>query len=88
MIDMIEEMLDERLDAQGPVIIAGLTFDRSAIIREMDPIAYREMCCNLADTMIDDLRSELEFLKEEDVDGEHYDEIDDLEFRIRELESI
>jgi hypothetical protein len=88
MRDMIEEMVDELLDEEGDVIIAGLCFARSAIVRELDPIAYRIMCSDMADAHIDDLKEELEFLKDSDIDGEHYDEIDDLESRIRELEGI
>ena len=88
MIDMLEEMVDELLDMEGDVIIAGVTFNRSAILKEMDPIAYRELCIDMADTHIEDLKSDLEYLIDSDIDGEHYDEIDDLKSRIRELEGI
>jgi len=88
MREMVEEMVDELLDMDGDVVIGNLTFSRSAIVRELDPIAYRMMCSDMADTHIEDLKSDLEFLEESDVDGEHYDEIDDLKSRIRELEGI
>lgn len=88
MRDMIEEMVDDLLDSEGDVKIAGLTFSRSAIVREMDPVAYSDMCSDMADAHIDDLKEELEYLKDSDIDGEHYDEIDDLQSRIRELEGI
>ena len=68
--------------------IAGITFSRSAILKEMDPIAYREIMLEMADSHIEDLKSDLEFLQDSDIDGEHYDEIDDLKSRIRELERI
>jgi len=44
--DEFEEQYCEMLDSEGPVKVAGLTFDASAIIREMDPTAYR---CGLND---------------------------------------
>jgi len=34
------ERFDDMLDESGPVIIAGLEFSPSAILKEMDPIAY------------------------------------------------
>jgi hypothetical protein len=85
---MIIEMVDEMIDCDGPVIIGNLTFYRSDIVKRLDPVAYREMCIDMADTHIEDLKSDLEYLIESDIDGEHYDEIDDLKSRIRELESI
>ena len=35
------ERFDDMLDESGPVIIAGIEFSPSAILKEMDPIAYR-----------------------------------------------
>ena len=84
MREMIEEMVDEMLDAEGDVVIGNLAFSRSAIVREMDPIAYNMMCSEFADSMIVDLQDELESLDPE-VDAE---EIEDLQFRIDQLESI
>ena len=88
MRNMLEDMTDELLDMEGDVIISGVTFSRSAILKEMDPIAYREVMLGLADAHISDLNDDLEFLIDSDIDGEHYDEIDDLKSRIRELEGI
>ena len=34
------ERFDDMLDESGPVVIAGLEFSPSAILKEMDPIAY------------------------------------------------
>ena len=34
------ERFDDMLDESGPVIIAGIEFSPSAILKEMDPIAY------------------------------------------------
>lgn len=32
---------DAFLDEYGPVVIDGITFDRSRIMKQLDPIAYR-----------------------------------------------
>ncbi len=88
MREMLEEMVDELLDSEGDVVIGNLTFSRSQIVKELDPIAYREIMLEMADAHIEDLKSDLEFLQDSDIDGEHYDEIDDLKSRIRELEGI
>jgi hypothetical protein len=84
MREMIEEMVDEIMDQDGDVVIGNLTFRRSYIVRELDPIAYRERCNDLADAMISDLQDELDRLDPE-VDAE---EIADIQERIDMLESI
>ena len=82
--EMIEEMLDDALDCEGEVEIGSLTFSRSQIVRELDPIAYRMMLTDYADSMIQDLQYDLDRLDPE-VDA---DEIADIQERIEELESI
>jgi hypothetical protein len=82
MIDMLEEMVDELLDMEAEVKIAGVTFSRSAILREMDPIAYRQLVNDMADSMIEDLQDELDCLDP----VEDFDEVEDLKSRIKELE--
>lgn len=82
--EMLEEMLDDALDCEGEVEIGSLTFSRSQIVRELDPIAYRMMLTDYADSMIQDLQYDLDRLDPE-VDA---DEIDDIKERIEELESI
>jgi hypothetical protein len=47
----LEQAFCEMLDAQGPVVIAGIEFDRSAVLKEMDPIAYDEELANFFDAM-------------------------------------
>jgi len=84
MRDMIEEMVDELLDSEGDVLIGNLTFSRSAIVREMDPIAYNMMCSEFADSMISDLQYEIDCLDVE-VDAE---EIEEIQERIDMLERI
>ena len=88
MREMLQEMVDELLDSEGDVVIAGITFSRSQILKELDPIAYSEIMLEMADSHIEDLKSDLEYLENADISGEHYDEIDDLKSRIRELEGF
>ena len=83
MRKMIEQMVDEMLDADGQVItIVGITFLPSQILKEMDPIAYEQEINDFIDSQIEDLRFDLERLNEE-ADAE---EIEDLKARIEELE--
>ena len=82
--EMIEEMLDDALDCDGEVEIGSLSFSRSQIVRELDPIAYRMMLTDYADSMIQDLQYDLDRLDPE-VDA---DEIADIQERIEELETI
>lgn len=42
-MDIHEESLAELLDCEGPVEVAGMTFDPSRIVQEVDPIAWRTM---------------------------------------------
>ena len=82
--DEILEMVDEMIDCDGPVIIGNLTFYRSDIVRRLDPVAYREMVCNITNSMIEDLEYDLERLDPE-VDAE---EIADIRERIESLENV
>lgn len=84
MRDLVEDMVDELLDSDGPVIVAGMPFDASAILKEMDPTAYRLMCSDIADNLISDLQYELDNLDPE-VDE---DEIADIQDRIDALERL
>ena len=84
MRDMIEEMVDELLDMDGTVEIAGSVFSRSAILRELDPTAYRMLCNDTADALIEDLKGELDRLDP----VEDFDEVEDLKDRINQLENI
>ena len=82
MREMIEEMVDDIFDAEGPVRIGNLTFNRSDIVREMDPVAYREAVADMADAKLSDLKDEMERLDPE-VDAE---EMEDIAERIDMLE--
>ena len=82
--EAIIEMIDEMLDMDGPVVIGNLTFYKSDIVRRLDPVAYREMVCDITDSMIEDLEYDLERLDPE-VDAE---EIADIRERIEALENV
>ena len=49
--ESLEQEFCDAMDQQGPVVIMGIPFDRSAILREMDPIAYDEELANFFDAM-------------------------------------
>ena len=82
--DYILEMVNEMLDMDGPVTIGNIQFDRSYILRKLDPIAYREIVDDIVTDQIENLSSDLQSLDPE-VDA---DEIADLEERIAELEDL
>ena len=84
MLEMIQDMVDEILDQEGDIVVAGRVFSRSSILREMDPTAYRIACVDMADSLIADLQSELECLDPE-LDA---DEVADIKERIEMLEGI
>ena len=79
--EMVEEMVDDILDQEGPITIGGSVFYRSSILREMDPTAYREMLTDMADSLISDLQDELESTDDQE-------EKDEIQERIDMLESI
>ena len=49
--ESLEDAFCEALDDQGDVTICGVTFSRSQILKEMDPIAYDEELSNFFDAM-------------------------------------
>lgn len=55
----IYEMVDEMLDMDGPIMIGGIEFYRSDILRKMDPVAYREVAVEYVNAQIDDLMDDL-----------------------------
>lgn len=82
-MDYIAEMVDEMLDMDGDIEIAGITFRKSYILRELDPIAYREVCLNVINTRLEDLQYDLESLDPE-LDA---DEVEFIKAQIEELEN-
>jgi len=79
--EMIIEMVDEMLDADGPVMIGNLTFYRSDIVKRLDPIAYREIALDIVNCHIEDLQYDLERSEDED-------EIEAINEQIAELEDF
>ncbi len=74
------ESFDELLDCDGDVNVAGMQFAPSTILKNCDPIAYSIAVNEYIDSMIEDLRYDLERADDED-------EVEDLNARIEELES-
>jgi len=56
--NFVTEMVDDIFDSEGDVEIGNLSFNRSQILRELDPIAYREAVNDYIDSMIEDLDPE------------------------------
>jgi polyhydroxyalkanoate synthesis regulator phasin len=83
-IDYIFEMVDEMIDMEGDINIAGTTFSRSYILKKLDPIAYREVALGMIDSHLEDLRDDLDRLDP----VEDADQVDFLNERIEELENF
>jgi hypothetical protein len=79
--EAIIEMIDEMLDCEGDVVIGNLTFARSAIVKRLDPVAYREMALDIVNSQIEDLQYDLERSDDED-------EIEAIKESIAELEDF
>jgi hypothetical protein len=83
-VDDYEESYKDALDSDGPVIIAGIKFDPSYALKELDPTAYR---CGLND-YVDSLEKEDDPKYkglEEELEA-LTDEIDDLESELNDLD--
>ena len=65
MKEMCMEMLDEMLDEQGDVMVAGISFAPSYILKQLDPIAYKQALDEVVESRIDDLRDEVDSLDPE-----------------------
>lgn len=66
--NFVTEMVDDNFDSEGDVEIGNLSFNRSQILKQLDPAAYREAVNDFIDFMIEDLDPESDI-----------DEIDRLE---------
>lgn len=83
-VDDYEESYREALDSEGPVVIAGMKFDPSYALRELDPTAYR---CGLND-YVDSLEKD-DDPKYKELAGEIEtlrDELDALESELEDLD--
>jgi hypothetical protein len=70
------ELYEQMLDESGPVVIAGLEFSPSAILKEMDPIAYdtnfndyMDACDIDTDDLLDDEDSDYDDSMDGDFDS-------------------
>ena len=84
MRDFVEDMVDELLDSEGEVKIGIYTYSRSYILKNVDPIAYREVCLQVVNSEIENLQYDLERLDPE-TDA---DEVEDFKERIAALEEF
>ena len=48
------EMFEDALDCEGPVMVAGIAFNRSTILKECDPVAYNCYLNDYIDSLMDD----------------------------------
>lgn len=84
MDSMIYDLVDELLDMDGDINIAGNIFTRSDVLKSLDPTAYREIVLDTVNSHIEDLQYDLDRLDPE-LDA---DEIEDLKERIAELQDF
>ena len=83
-VDDYEESYKEALDEEGPVTIAGMKFDPSYALRELDPTAYR---CGLVDYVDSIEIDETDAYKALETELEELtDEIDALEAELEDIE--
>jgi hypothetical protein len=69
-LEQAETNFREMLDEEGGVVICGITFDRSAILRDMDPIGYAEELDNYLSSLGFDLDEPEDEPEERDYDAE------------------
>ena len=84
MRDFVTDMVDELLDSEGEVNIGNLSYSRSYILKNVDPIAYREVCLEVVNSEIENLQYDLDRLDPE-TDAE---EVEDYKERIAALEEF
>ena len=84
MDSMVYDLVDELLDMDGDINIAGNVFSRSDILKSLDPTAYREIVLDTVNAHIEDLQDDLDRLDP----VEDFDEVEELKSRIAELSDI
>lgn len=62
----LEQLFRDSLDEEGDIQIGCLTFQRSRIVEELDPVAFRCGVCDYADSLVNDTITE-------EIEGNHYD---------------
>lgn len=76
----VEQLFRDSLDEEGDVQVGCLTFQRSRIVEELDPVAFRCGVCDYVDALVSD------GILTEEIVGSHYDGGEAQEI-IEELES-
>lgn len=66
--EKMKELLDDALDSDGEVSIGNLTYDKSAVLKAVDPVAYRCAFSDFTDEYIEIHHGDGEFLYYEDAD--------------------
>ena len=51
----MEEMVEEVLNENNTIVIAGVEFEAGEIVKKLDPILFRQMVLDLADTFEEEL---------------------------------
>lgn len=54
----LEDMFDEMLDEEGEIHIGSLTYSKSWVLKQVDPIAYRTGVNELEDSLMEDFEDE------------------------------
>jgi phage shock protein A len=90
--DDVEDKYIDALDSDGTVTVAGMEYDPSRILQELDPTAYRCGLVDFADSCeledFDDYNTLVEELAELETSEEDLiSEIEDLEVELEELEN-
>lgn len=67
--ELYEDMLDECYE---PVSVAGIAWDPSRVLRELDPIAYRTYRNDYTDQEFHELEMPLAYIDAEDEDRDHW----------------
>ena len=84
MDSMVYDLVDELLDMDGDINIAGNVFSRSDILKSLDPHGYREIVLDTVNAHIEDLQDDLDRLDP----VEDFDEVEEIKSRIAELSGI
>lgn len=57
-MDDAENMFRDMLDCDGPVMVAGMPYNTSSVLQEMDPVAYRCAFNDYLDSISDEFEIE------------------------------
>jgi predicted nucleic acid-binding Zn-ribbon protein len=91
-VDDYESEYNESLDEAGPVTVAGMEYDPSHVLKQVDPITWRCMLVDYVDSLDVEDSEEYQAIEEkieaiEEEIEELKEEIEELEGELSELES-